>query len=147
MVETTGTSTIEIAAAPDVVYDLLTDLSRISELSPEFYKAEWENGATGPVAGAAFRGYNRFGGNEWDVGCVVKTAEPGREWAFVVPSDDGRDTLWRYEIEPTDAGCRVTESFDAPILDGEFFQKINRHDLLVDNVATTLGNLKALAEG
>ena len=51
------------------------------------------------------------------------------------------------EIEATDEGCRVTESFDSPILDQEFFQKMNRHSLLVNNITQSLENLKAVAEG
>ncbi|MGH1491276.1 MAG: SRPBCC family protein [Acidimicrobiales bacterium] len=146
MVETAGTASIEIEASAESVYALLTDLSRISELSPECYKAEWEGEVSGPTPGAKFRGYNRNGGREWDVGCVVVAADPGKEWTFEVPADDGRNTVWRYEIEPTASGCRVTESFDSPILDGEFFQKMNRHDLLLKNIAKTLDNLKAVAE-
>lgn len=146
MVETAGTASVEIEASPDEVYAILTDLSRISELSPECYRAEWEGGATGPAVGARFRGYNRHAGNEWDAGCVVAAANPGEEWAFEVPADDGRSTTWRYEIEPTGSGCRVTESFDSPILDGEYFQKVNRHDILLKNIANTLDNLKAAAE-
>jgi hypothetical protein len=80
------------------------------------------------------------------MGCVVVTADPGKEWAFEVPADDGRGTTWRYEIDSTDTGCRVTESFDSPMLDGEFFQKINRHKLLLENIDRTLLNLKAVAE-
>lgn len=146
MIETTGSASVDIEAEPDDVYAILSDLGRISELSPECYKAEWEGEATEPVVGAAFRGYNRNGGREWDAGCVVVAAEPGKEWAFEVPADDGRNTTWRYAIEWIDSGCRVTESFDSPILDGEFFQKINRHDLLLKNIARTLDNLKAVAE-
>lgn len=146
MVETTGNATVEIDASPDAVYAILTDLERISELSPECYKAVWEGGATGPAVGAAFRGYNRNVNYEWDAGCVVVAAEPGKEWAFEVPSDDGRSTTWRYVIEPNGSGSRVTESFDSPILDGEFFQKMNRHGLLLENITTTLDNLKIVAE-
>ncbi len=146
MVETAGTASIEIESSPEQVYAILTDLSRISELSPECYKAEWEGDATGPAVGARFRGYNRNSGHEWDAGCVVVAADPGNEWAFEVPADDGRVTTWRYVIESTGSGCRVTESFDSPILDGEFFQKMNRHDLLLKNIARTLDNLKAVAE-
>lgn len=146
MVETAGDTSINIEATPEAVYAILTDLTRISELSPECYKAEWEGGATEAVAGAKFRGYNDNGGHKWDAGCVVVVADPGREWAFEVPGDDGRSTIWRYQIEATESGCQVTESFDSPILDGEFFQKINRHQLLLDNIAQSLANLKAVAE-
>ncbi len=146
MVETAGTTSIDIKVSPDAVYAILTDLTRISELSPECYKAEWEDDSAGPAVGATFRGYNQNGGQKWDMGCVVVAADPGKEWAFEVPADDGRGTTWRYEIESTDNGCRVTESFDAPILDGEFFQKMNRHKLLLENIDRTLLNLKAVAE-
>ncbi len=146
MVETAASAMIEIEASADAVYDLLTDISRISELSPECYRAEWEDGATGPVVGAAMRGYNRNGKMEWDARAIVVEAEPGRRWALKVPSDDGRSTVWRYEIELTTSGCRVTESFEAPVLDGEFFQKIGRYDLLVDNLRKSVENLKAVAE-
>ena len=146
MVETAGTTSIDIKVSPDAVYAILTDLTRISELSPECYKAEWEGDSTGPAVGAKFRGYNQNGDQKWDMGCVVVTADPGKEWAFEVPADDGRGTTWRYEIDSTDTGCRVTESFDSPILDGEFFQKIDRHKLLLENIDRTLLNLKAVAE-
>jgi hypothetical protein len=146
VIKTTGNAHIDIEAGPDEVYAILTDLSRISELSPECYKAEWEGDSAEPVVGATFRGYNRNGDREWDAGCVVVAAEPGKEWAFEVPANDGRSTTWRYAIEPTESGCRVTESFDSPILDSEFFQKINRHDLLLNNIAQTLDNLKAVLE-
>ena len=146
MVETAASTSIDIAASAETVYGILTDLSRVSEFSPECYKSEWEDGSTGPEVGAKFRGYNQAGDMKWDAGCVVVAAEPGREWAFEVPAQDGRRTLWRYEIEATDGGCRVTESFDSPILDQEFFQKMNRHSLLVQNIAQSLENLKAAAE-
>ncbi|MGI9612960.1 MAG: SRPBCC family protein [Acidimicrobiales bacterium] len=146
MVATTGSASVEIDASPEVVYSVLSDIGRISELSPECYKAEWEHGATGPEVGAAFRGYNRNSRSEWDAGCVVVAAELGKEWAFDVPAPDGRITTWRYVIEANGSGSRVTESFDSPILDGEHFQKINRHGLLLQNMATTLDNLKAVAE-
>lgn len=146
MVETTGSTSIDIAAAPAAVYEILTDLGRVSEYSPECYKSEWEDGATGAAVGAKFRGYNQVGDRKWDAGCEVVAAEPGREWAFEVPAQDGRRTLWRYEIEATAEGCRVTESFDSPILDMEMFQQMNRHSGLLANISQSLQNLKAVAE-
>ncbi len=146
MVETTASATVDIEASPDAVYALLTDLSRISELSPECYRAEWEDGAPGPQVGASLRGYNRNGPMEWDARAVVLEADPGKVWAFEVPSDDGRATTWRYDIQATPTGCRVTESFDAPVLDAAFFQKIGRYDLLIENLTKSVENLKRVAE-
>ena len=75
------------------------------------------------------------------------TADPGRRWAFKVPADDGRDTIWSYDIEASESGCVVTESFDSPILADEFFVKMGRHALLLENIAGSLANLKKAAEG
>ena len=150
MTQTTGEATIEIDASPAEVWAIISDLSRISELSPECIKAEWEGDATGPAVGATFHGYNQAGGNEWDVGgCEVIAAEPGREWAFTVPSQDGGKQTWRYVIEQTGSGSRVTESFDSPILTDDFFTSMNppRHEQLQANISTTLQNLKKVAEG
>lgn len=147
MAETTGSASIEIAASCEQVYAVLTDLSRISEISPECFKAEWDEGSTGPEVGAGFRGHNRVGDRAWEVACVVVAADPGKRWAFKVPSDDGRDTTWSYDLVPTESGCVVTESFDAPILADAFFVEMGRHELLLDNIAGSLINLKNAAEG
>ena len=148
MSETTGEASIDIGASPDAVWAILTDLSRMSELSPECYKAEWEGGASEPAAGAVYHGYNRAGGNEWDTIATVTAAVPGREWEFEVPTQDGGKSIWRYEIEAADDGCRVTESFDSPIIASEFFASMEppRVDQLRANIANTLSNLKRAAE-
>lgn len=72
MVETAASTSIDIAASAETVYGILTDLSRVSEFSPECYKSEWEDGSTGPEIGAKFRGYNQAGDMKWDAGCVVR---------------------------------------------------------------------------
>lgn len=147
MAETTGSASIDIEASPEVVWNLLTDFERIGELSPECYKIEWEGDSEALEVGATFRGYNKAGGNEWDAGCEVVAAEPGKEWAFKVPGPpEIGDTIWRYEIEPKGAGCTVTETFDSPLLATERFQKIDRHNLLIGNIAKTLENLRQVAE-
>ncbi len=147
-VKTVGQATVDIEAGPDAVWSILTDLSRIGELSPECYKAEWDGDASGPAVGAGFRGYNELGGNRWDVGCTVVAAEPGREWAFEIPGPEGRNTTWRYQIEATETGSRVTESYDAPIVADEHFRNMKppRGEQLEVNIAKTLQRLKAVAE-
>lgn len=144
--QTAAVVSVEISAAPETVYAVLTDLSRISEISPECYRAEWEGEPAAPEVGATIHGYNRNGTMEWDARAVVVAAVPSRLWAFEVPADDGRSTAWRYVIEPAASGCRVTQSFDAPVLDGAFFQKIGRYDLLVANLEESVQRLKAVAE-
>ena len=110
---TTGRASIEIAAAPDEVYDILADITSIGERSPECYHCEWLGGATSAVPGARFRGSNRLGILRWTTTCTITAAERGREFAFTVMSRHGREeTRWRYVLDPTDSGTRLTESYE-----------------------------------
>ena len=110
---TTGQATIDIGAAPDEVYDVIADVTRMGERSPECYRCKWLDDATAAVPGARFRGYNRLGLLRWTTTCTVTTAERGREFAFTVMSSHGREeTRWRYLLEQTNTGTRLTESYE-----------------------------------
>ena len=54
--------TVHINATPDQVWDLVSDVTRIGEYSPETFEAEWLDGATGPAVGASFRGHVKRNG-------------------------------------------------------------------------------------
>lgn len=106
----TAAGTIHIAATPEVIYDLVSDVTRMGEWSPECTKAEWLNGATGPSVGAKFRGRNRHGLMRWTTTPRIVVAEPGREFSFVAPDILGYDTArWTYRFDPTASGTEVTE--------------------------------------
>lgn len=47
-------------AKPEVVYELVADVTRMHEFSPEIEKCTWRKGATGPAVGAKFRAKNKF---------------------------------------------------------------------------------------
>jgi uncharacterized protein YndB with AHSA1/START domain len=108
-----GRASIDIAAPPEVVYDLISDITRMGEWSPECYRCEWIDGANAPTKGVRFRGYNRRGPLRWERTAVVVTAERGREFTFTTVNDrTGRDeTHWQYTMEPTPLGTQLTESF------------------------------------
>lgn len=97
-----------IEAPAELIYDLVSDVTRMGEWSPETIDAGWIGGATGPVAGARFRGRNRLGFASWTTKPVVTAAERGRLFAFRVPGRSG--ATWRYELHPTSAGTRVVET-------------------------------------
>src|SRR5450755_2082852 len=111
--------TVHMAAPPEKIWDLVSDVTKIGRYSPETFEAEWLDGATGPAVGAKFRGHVKRNGKGpiyWTT-CVVSASEPGREFAFGVGSPDKPLNVWRYVIEPADDGADVTESFDlAPTL-------------------------------
>jgi hypothetical protein len=103
-VELTGAGTeveIEVAVPAERMWDLITDLGRIGEWSPEVTGGAWLEGA-GPVPGARFVGRNRPAIGE--VTCVVTASERPRLFAWVVldaASDPGRPgSIWRYELGP-----------------------------------------------
>ena len=143
-----GSAETSISASPEQVYDMVADVTRMGEWSPECYRSDWEGGATGPAVGAQFRGYNRRGESEWDVLCTVIAADRGREFAFRVGREDEPGTVWRYEFFADGEGSRVVESFDSSLLDTPNY--VERRDarivMLTEGMEQTLGRLKAKAE-
>jgi len=103
--------TREAAVPPDRVYELISDVTRMGEWSPETTACVWLGGATGPEVGARFRGRNQIGWRRWSTTCTVSAADPARRFAFRVTSGPLRVAEWSFDIEPTPDGCRVTESF------------------------------------
>lgn len=108
---TKGEASIEIGASPVQVYDLVADLSRMGEWSPECYRVEWLEGAAGPTVGARFRGYNHIGPIRWTAGGRVTVADRGQEFSFRT-EDKGREmTEWKYRFEQVGVRTRVVESY------------------------------------
>lgn len=99
----------EIAASPEAVYAAISDVTRMGEWSDECHSCEWHDGFDGPVVGATFDGHNRNGEHEWTTQGKVIQADPGRAFAFECSMMDFHYSTWGYLIEPTEAGCRVTE--------------------------------------
>src|SRR5215469_15518986 len=90
--------------APEEVWDLITDVARIGEWSPECVGARWLDGAA-PRAGARFEGRNDFGSGPLPpVTCVVTEARRPEvfEWIVLDPtgSVDSPGSIWRYELTP-----------------------------------------------
>jgi uncharacterized protein YndB with AHSA1/START domain len=106
--------TVHMAAPPERIWELVTDVTRIGRYSPETFEAKWLDGATGPAVGARFRGHVKRNGKGpiyWTT-CTVLASEPGREFAFGVGSSTNPINLWRYQLEPSGDGTDVTESFE-----------------------------------
>jgi hypothetical protein len=103
-----------MAAPPERIWALVSDVTRIGRYSPETFEAEWLDGATGPAVGARFRGHvkrNGRGPTYWTT-CTVVACEPGREFAFAVGPAGKPLNTWRYHLEPSGDGTDVTESFE-----------------------------------
>jgi uncharacterized protein YndB with AHSA1/START domain len=146
--------TLHMNAPPEKVWDLISDITRMGEYSPEVVEAEWIGGATGPAVGARYRGHVKRNEN-WPVlywtTCEITECEPGKVFEFDVVFGKRPVNKWRYEFNATaDGGTDVTESFD---LGDNLFSKIwrplggflrerrNKRDML-----STLERVKAKAE-
>ena len=105
--------TVHMAAPPERIWELVSDVTRIGSYSPETFEAEWLDGATGPAVGARFRGHVKRNGKGpvyWTT-CTVLASTPGSEFAFGVGAADKPINVWRYRLEPSGDGTDVTESF------------------------------------
>lgn len=107
----TLSESVEAACAAEAAYDLVSDVTRIGELSPECAGAEW-------LGDGVFEGTNRiaYGDDEyvWIRRCVVTAAERPRRWAYAVGDrwDGSPASEWSYDVADLGGGrCRVTQTF------------------------------------
>ena len=70
--------TKEIAATPERVWGLVTDLPRMGEWSPENRGGEWIKGATSAVVGARFKGKNQNGKKNWSAEVTINEMDAPR---------------------------------------------------------------------
>ena len=103
--------TREIGAPADKVCALVSDVTRMGEWSPENLGGVWLGGATSATPGAKFRGTNRIGKRKWKTVATVIDADAGRRFSFRVSTAGLKVAEWSYAFEPTEHGCRVTESW------------------------------------
>jgi hypothetical protein len=144
---------VRMAAPASRVWDLVSDITRIGEFSPETFEAQWLDGAVGPATGARFRGHVRRNGRGpvyWTT-CTVTASDPGRVFAFDVAGPGGTTlNSWRYDLRPGPDGTDVTESFELPdrllirlywLLAGRARQRTN-----LDGMRATLEGIKTAVE-
>ena len=109
----TSSVTVRMDAPVEAVWDLVTDVTRIGEFSPETFEAKWTRGSTGPEVGAYFAGHvkrNGVGPTYWSP-CRVTRCETERVFEFSVGTDAITVNNWGYRLEAKDGGTLVTEYF------------------------------------
>jgi len=101
----------DIAAAPETVWSMISDITRMGEWSPEAQAGIWKRGATSAAVGAQFTGQNANGKKSWTTNCEVTDCDPGAVFSFQVTAVGLKIALWDYRIEPTETGCHVIETW------------------------------------
>lgn len=104
-------ASVRISAPPMVVYDLVRQLERMGEWSPENRGGRWVSG-DGSSVGDQFEGDNRRGEVEWTFGVTVNAAEPGVVFAFHTGPADRPLVQWTYRMDSDGAGTTLTESWE-----------------------------------
>ncbi len=145
--------TVHMAATPEQIWGLVTDITNTGKFSPETFEAEWLDGATGPAVGVRFRGHVKRNGRGpvyWTT-CTITACEPDREFAFGVHGPRGKIlNTWRYHLEPSDSGTDVTESFQlSDTLPMRLYWKVAgraRGRTNVNGMRATLERIKAEVE-
>jgi hypothetical protein len=104
-----------VAAPPEAVYAVVSDLTRSAEWSPECVGGEWTSGEPG-TPGAVFRGENHRSTEvvswapvvrgTWFTESEVVYAEPGRAFAWSMRNSAGekQESVWSYDIHPAASG-------------------------------------------
>jgi len=143
---------VEIAASPEAVYALVSDIARTGEWSPVCQECWWEEGG-GPRVGAKFTGRNVLPERTWETTSTVTAAEEGREFAWEVGKGYVR---WGYRMEPAEGGTKLTEGWEFTTTGLEFFASTfgedapARADAMTqaahDGIPATLEAIKRIAE-
>lgn len=108
MVELAYSESIVVAQTPEVVYEMVADVTRMGEWSPICKACWWDPGDSAKV-GAWFTGRNELPERTWETRSRVVAAEPGREFAFVV---GGSWVRWGYSFVAVEGGTQITESWE-----------------------------------
>ena len=106
-------SHIEIAAPPERVWAVVSDVMRTPEWSPVCRQVEWLPPSNRAEPGARFRGHNKLRMFRWSRDCVIDEADGPTTFAFHTEIEGTESTRWRYTLEPTAGGTRLTETYRA----------------------------------
>lgn len=143
------TVSVEIAAPIDVVWNLISDITRVGEWSVECRSCEWLGGATGPAVGARFRGRNRRNTSLWTRTCEVLAVEPPNRFVWrTLPTRLLPDsTEWTLELTDEGDRTRLTESMHIAQIpglhEGLFAMMLPQHQ---DRTADLEGDLARIRE-
>ena len=102
---------IDVAAPPAVVYDLLADITRMPDWSPEVTSCAWLGGATQAEPGARFRGRSRKGWRRWSTLSTISEADRPECFGWHVTFAGLPVARWRYRFTSDDPlATTITET-------------------------------------
>lgn len=144
---------VTVEASPEILYDLVSDITRTGEWSPVCTSCRWDAEGEAGQVGAWFTGRNELPPRTWETRSEVVVAERGREFAWVV---GGSFVRWGFTFAPAETGTTLTESwdflpggiamFEEKYSDQAPMQIADRTRQALDGIPKTLAAIKQIAE-
>lgn len=102
---------VHIAAPTERVWDLVSDVCRMPDWSPQVDSTRLRTGFDSVGLGTQFTNRNSEGDLVWTTHAEVVRFDPGREIAFRV---DENWVVWSFAVTPEDGGAVLTQRREAP---------------------------------
>jgi uncharacterized protein YndB with AHSA1/START domain len=143
---------IDIAAAPDTVWRLVSDVRRMPEWSPQVESTRLRGSAEQVADGVEFTNLNSNGTFQWTTHGTVVRLDSGREIAFRIKENWA---VWSLRLEPTPGGTRLTQRRENPdgspaetahVIDAYLGGQDAFTESMRDGMRKTLQAIKAAAE-
>ncbi|CAM02280.1 uncharacterized protein YndB with AHSA1/START domain [Saccharopolyspora erythraea NRRL 2338] len=100
-----------VAAPPSRVWEFVSDVERMPDLSDELQSVRWVAPSTCPALGARFVGSSRHESlGEWSTSSRVVEFDPPRVFAWEVEGPDADPSAtWRFTVEPDGGGTSLRQ--------------------------------------
>ena len=101
---------ILIDAPPQRVWELVSEIALMAELSPELQEVAWLDGVTGPAVGHRFTGRNAHPAmGQWETVSTVTECDPPNRFAWVVGDPGRQSATWRFTLKPDGDGTLLEQ--------------------------------------
>ncbi|HXH77589.1 SRPBCC family protein [Nocardioides sp.] len=144
---------IDITAPVNDVWELVSDVRRMPDWSPQVTSTRLRSGFETCALGAQFTNRNVHGELEWTTHAEIVRFEPEQELAFRVEENWA---VWSFHLEATDGGTRLTQRREVPdgisdlsreLTDGFMGGQDAFSESLLSGMRKTLARIKTAAEG
>ena len=108
MIQGEASVAIDIAAAPERVWELISDVTLLPRFSTELQHAQWAEGFDAPALGAQFLVTNRHPAiGEWTTTSHIVEFEPLHVFGWAVGDPENRAATWQFTVDPIPTGTRL----------------------------------------
>lgn len=104
----THQQSILIDATPEVLYDLVSDITRTGQWSPVCTACWWDDAGEAGQVGAWFTGHNELPERTWETRSQIAAADRGREFTWIV---GGSFVRWSFTFDADRHATKLTESW------------------------------------